>query len=202
MLCMSHNHGSLLWPFSAKDLALLLQPEINGCLSALVTNTGPIILSWLSNLVCLLCFFLSNCPCLWILGSGHLSLQHHIYFIKNSTISELSEECMIWDSSTQSKRMCWCGHTILVFTTCNGEQFIVFFQWFTVTVSTRRIYLADKEGLCVGDTLHCTCKPEVKPLNATSMFSFGILDWILLIPLGWICYPLKVCVWYEINQLI
>lgn len=58
MVCMSHNHGSLLWPFSAKDFALLLQPEINGRLSALVTNTGPIILSWLSNLVCPLCFFL------------------------------------------------------------------------------------------------------------------------------------------------
>lgn len=36
----------------------------------------------------------------WVLGSGRLSSPHHVYFIKKSTISESSDECVIWDSST------------------------------------------------------------------------------------------------------
>ncbi len=40
------------------------------------------------------------CACSWNLGSGRLSFPHRVYFIKKSTISESSDECVIWDSST------------------------------------------------------------------------------------------------------
>lgn len=73
----------------------------------------------------------------WNLGSGHLSLPQHIYVVKKSTISEWSDQGMIWDSSM-----------VLIlsrpFTVCLCSE--------SLTVSTR-IYRLDREDLFISQQM-------------------------------------------------
>lgn len=118
-----------------------------------------------SSLLCLFFFFqlflestIRSVPAPGILARAFSLFPQHVYFIKKSTISESSDGCMIWDSSTAQECADAVTPFLLAVVAQVSDSYFLLLQCLTVMTASTRTNLLDTRLFYFSADGHKLCR--------------------------------------------